>query len=158
MVADMAVRQTLIQAIYDILLIDDNPADTDLISDILRRHGCRGRIYSVPDGVEAIAFLRRQGKYAAEFTPNLMVLDLNMPRKDGRAVLSEVKRDPALKEIPIIVFTTSQAPGDIGRSYELGANCYVTKPGTLPEFISAVTEFGNFWFRRANLPQSSAQK
>lgn len=140
---------------FDVLLVDDNPADTDLTAEVLARHGCRGAIHAVRDGVEAIAFLRAQGKYSGENTPQLVILDLNMPRKDGRAVLAEVKRDPQLRKIPIIVFTTSQSPRDIIRSYELGANCYVNKPGNLPEFVAAVTEFGNFWFRRAHLPHRS---
>jgi chemotaxis family two-component system response regulator Rcp1 len=138
---------------FDVLLVDDNPADTDLTAEVLERHGCQGHIHTVHDGVEAMAFLRGEGKYAGEPVPQLVMLDLNMPRKDGRAVLAEVKRDPALKKIPIIVFTTSQSPKDISRSYELGANCYVNKPGNLPEFVAAVTEFGNFWFRRAYLPR-----
>jgi two-component system, chemotaxis family, response regulator Rcp1 len=136
----------------DILLVDDNPADTDLTAEVLARNGCRGRIHTVCDGVEAIAFLRGQGKYSGEPAPHLVLLDLNMPRKDGRAVLTEVKSDPVLRKIPVIVFTTSQSPRDVTRSYELGANCYVNKPGNLPEFVAAVTEFGNFWFRRAYLP------
>lgn len=136
----------------DILLVDDNPADSDLTAEILARHGCRGCIHAVTDGVEAIAFLRGQGKYAGVLPPELVVLDLNMPRKDGRAVLAEVKSDPTLRKIPVIVFTTSQAPRDIVRSYELGANCYINKPGNLSEFVAAVTELGNFWFGRAYLP------
>jgi two-component system, chemotaxis family, response regulator Rcp1 len=139
----------------DILLVDDNPADTELMADILKRHGCRGQIHTVPDGEEAVAFLRGQGKYAGETMPQLVVLDLNMPRKDGRAVLKEVKADPQLRAIPVVVFTTSQSPHDVTGSYQLGANCYVNKPGNLPEFVAAVTEFGNFWFRRAHLPQHS---
>jgi len=141
------------QTACDILLVDDNPADSDLAAEVLARHGCRGRILSLPDGEEAIAFLRRKGKYGDELPPQLIMLDLNMPRKDGRAVLAEVKGDPALRKIPIIVFTTSQSPRDIARSYELGANCYVNKPGNLPDFVAAVAEFGNFWFKRAHLPQ-----
>lgn len=142
---------------FDVLLVDDNPADTDLTAELLERHGCRGQIHTVRDGVEAMAFLRSQGKYSQNTIPQLVILDLNMPRKDGRAVLAEVKRDPQLRKIPIIVFTTSQSPRDITCSYELGANCYVNKPGTLPEFVAAVTEFGNFWFRRAHLPQHNGQ-
>ncbi len=141
-----------VQSAFDILLVDDNPADTDLTAELLARHGCTGAIHIVRDGVEAIAFLRGQGRYSGGPTPQLVVLDLNMPRKDGRAVLAEVKSDPVLRKIPVIVFTTSQSPRDITRSYELGANCYVNKPGNLPEFVAAVTEFGNFWFRRAHLP------
>jgi two-component system, chemotaxis family, response regulator Rcp1 len=138
--------------ISEILVVDDNPADSDLTADVLGRNGCKGAIHSVKDGVEAIAFLRRQGKYAEVLSPDLIILDLNMPRKDGRAVLAEVKVDPVLRIIPIIVFTTSQAPQDVSRSYELGANCYVNKPGNLAEFVLAVTSFSNFWFCCACLP------
>jgi two-component system, chemotaxis family, response regulator Rcp1 len=137
----------------EILLVDDNPADTELTAELLGRHGCRGHIHTVHDGMEAMAFLRSEGRYAGEAVPQLVVLDLNMPRKDGRAVLAEVKSDPALKKIPIIVFTTSQSPKDVSRSYELGANCFINKPGNLAEFVAAVTEFSNFWLRRAYLPR-----
>jgi two-component system, chemotaxis family, response regulator Rcp1 len=139
-------------ATYDILLVDDNPADTDLTAEILARHGCQGQIHAVHDGVEAMAFLRAQGKYSGEGCPQLVILDLNMPRKDGRAVLAEAKADPALRRIPVIVFTSSRSPDDITTSYQLGANCYVSKPCNLQDFVAAVTEFGNFWFRRAYLP------
>jgi chemotaxis family two-component system response regulator Rcp1 len=136
----------------DILLVDDNPADSDLTAEVLARHGCRGSVNRVTDGVEAIAFLRGQGKYAGALHPHLVVLDLNMPRKDGRAVLAAVRADPVLKKIPVVIFTTSLAPQDIMRSYELGASCYVQKPGTLAEFVSAVTGICNFWLGCAILP------
>src|SRR5208337_875447 len=128
----------------EVLLVDDNPADTDLTSEILVRSGCH--IQSVGDGVEAMAFLRREGKYAIAVLPDFVILDLNLPRKDGRAVLAEVKTDPILRNIPVAIFSTSQAQRDIVRSYELGANCYVSKPGNLKDFISAVTKIGEFWF------------
>lgn len=136
----------------DILLVDDNPADSDLTAEVLERNCRPARIHAVLDGVEAIAFLRRGGKYADALSPHLIVLDLNMPRKDGRAVLAEIKADPVLRKAPVVVFTTSLAPKDIAQSYALGANCYVGKPGNLSEFVAAVTEIGNFWFRRACLP------
>jgi len=136
----------------EVLLVDDNPADTDLTSEILASSGCPSHIQAVTDGVEAIAFLRREGKYANAASPDFVILDLNLPRKDGRAVLAEVKADPVLRRIPIAIFSTSQAQQDIIRSYELGANCYVSKPGNLQEFISAVTSIGTFWFSLARLP------
>jgi CheY-like chemotaxis protein len=139
----------------EILLVDDNPADTDLTSEVLARSGCAS--HSVIDGVEAIAFLRREGKYANAILPDFVMLDLNLPKKDGRAVLAEVKTDPVLRKIPIAVFSTSEAPQDIVRSYELGANCYVSKPGNLRDFISAVTAIGEFWFRLAHLPHEENQ-
>lgn len=137
----------------DILLADDNPADSDLTAEVLARYGCQGRIHVVTDGVEAIAFLRHQQNYAELPSPRIVVLDLNMPRKDGRAVLVEMRADAVLKRIPVVVFTTSLAPQDIVRSYELGASCYVNKPGSLAEFVAAVTGIARFWFGCACLPQ-----
>ncbi len=137
----------------EVLLVDDNPADSDLTSEVLARNGCPSHIHSVIDGVEAIAFLRREGKYAHEILPDFVILDLNLPRKDGRAVLSDVKADPVLMKIPIAIFSTSEARQDIVRSYELGANCYVSKPGNLRDFISAVTSIGEFWFGLVRLPR-----
>jgi two-component system, chemotaxis family, response regulator Rcp1 len=136
----------------EVLLVDDNPADTDLTSEVLARNGCPSHIRSVINGVEAIAFLRREGKYANALLPDFVILDLNLPAKDGRAVLAEVKGDPLLRKIPIAIFSTSEARQDILRSYELGANCYVSKPGNLRDFISAVTSIGEFWFGFARLP------
>jgi two-component system, chemotaxis family, response regulator Rcp1 len=137
----------------EVLLVDDNPADTDLTSEVLARNGCPSHIHSVINGVEAIAFLRREGKYANALLPDFVILDLNLPKKDGRAVLAEVKADPVLRKIPIAIFSTSEARQDIVRSYELGANCYVSKPGNLRDFISAVTAIGEFWFGLARLPR-----
>jgi chemotaxis family two-component system response regulator Rcp1 len=136
----------------EILLVDDNPADTDLTSEVLSRNGCPSHIHAVTDGVEAIAFLRREGKYANARLPDLVILDLNLPKKDGRTVLADVKADRLLRKIPIAIFSTSEARQDIVRSYELGANCYVSKPGNLQGFISAVTSIGDFWFGLARLP------
>ncbi|HZR58944.1 MAG TPA: response regulator [Terriglobales bacterium] len=130
----------------EVLLVDDNPADSDLVSEILRRNKSLGNIHSVTNGLEAIEFLRQQGKYARDPSPDLVLLDLNLPGKDGHAVLSEIKSDPKLRAIPIVIFSTSQAKKDIVCSYQLGANSYVTKPGNLPDFISAVTSIGEFWF------------
>ena len=137
----------------EILLADDNPADTDLTGEVLSRSGHPSHIQAVTDGVEAIEFLRREGKYANALRPDFVILDLNLPKKDGRAVLAEVKADPVLRKIPIAIFSTSEARQDIVRSYELGANCYVSKPGNLHDFISAVTSIGEFWFGLARLPR-----
>jgi two-component system response regulator len=136
----------------EILLVDDNPADTDLTRDVLAHNGCLSHIHALADGVEAIAFLRREGKYANALPPDFVILDLNLPKKDGRAVLTDVKADPVLRKIPIAIFSTSEARQDIVRSYELGANCYVTKPGNLQDYIAAVTAIGEFWFGLARLP------
>ncbi len=137
----------------EVLLVDDNPADTDLTTEVLARSGCPSHIHAVTDGVQAIAFLRREGKYAHAIVPDIVILDLSLPGKDGRAVLAEVKADPVLRKIPIAIFSTSEARQDIMRSYELGANCYVSKPGNLRDFISAVTSIGEFWFGLARLPR-----
>jgi chemotaxis family two-component system response regulator Rcp1 len=137
----------------EVLLVDDNPADTDLTREVLARNDSPSHIHAVTDGVEAMAFLRREGKYANALLPDFVMLDLNLPKKDGRAVLAEVKADPVLRKIPIAIFSTSEARQDIVRSYELGANCYVSKPGNLQSFISAVTSIGEFWFGLARLPR-----
>ncbi|MGD0506153.1 MAG: response regulator [Terriglobales bacterium] len=137
----------------EILLVDDNPADTDLTSEVLARYGCPSHIHVVTDGVEAIAFLRQEGKYANALPPDFVILDLSLPRKDGRAVLAEIKTDSVLRKIPIAIFSTSEARQDIVRSYEMGANCYVSKPGNLRDFVSAVTSIGEFWFGWARLPR-----
>jgi two-component system, chemotaxis family, response regulator Rcp1 len=106
----------------------------------------------VNDGAEAISFLRQQGKYTTAPCPDLVVLDLNLPVKDGRQVLSDIKADPYLAKIPIVVFTTSQANSDITRVYELGANCYLRKPGNLAEFVAVVQSMAQFWLGFARLP------
>jgi CheY-like chemotaxis protein len=134
------------------LLVDDNPADTDLTIEVLAHNRCPSHIHAVADGVEAIAFLRREGKHANALLPDFVILDLDMPKKDGRAVLAEVKADPVLRKIPIAIFSTSEVRQDIVRCYELGANCYVSKPGNLQGFISAMTSIGEFWFGSARLP------
>jgi chemotaxis family two-component system response regulator Rcp1 len=133
----------------EILLVDDNPADIELTRDSLGPF----QIQAAKDGVEAIAFLRLRAESANATMPDLVFLDLNMPRKDGRAVLAEVKSDPRLRTIPIVVFTASRAFPDISKSYELGANCFVTKPATLPEFMAAVKSIEYFWLNAASLPQ-----
>jgi len=136
----------------EILLVDDNPADASLVCEALANSRRGSHIHGVLDGEEAMAFLRHAGKHAHAVRPDLIVLDLNLPRKDGRAVLAEVKSDPDLRNLPIVVFTTSNSGLDIARSYELGANCYVSKPGNLGDFFAAVQSIEEFWFDRASLP------
>jgi CheY-like chemotaxis protein len=136
----------------EILMVDDNPADSQLAAEVLARNSCPSHIQFVTGGVQAIAFLRHEGEYANALSPDFVILDLNLPHKDGRAVLAEVKADPVLRKIPIAIFSTSAAQQDITRSYELGANCYVSKPGNLKDFVSAVTLIGDFWFGLARLP------
>jgi CheY-like chemotaxis protein len=138
--------------ISQVLLVDDNPADIDLASDVLSRCAHPNRVCSVTDGAEAIAFLHREGKYAGKPVPDLVLLDLNLPCKDGRAVLADVKSHPALRLTPIVVFSTSQAGQDIAASYELGANSYVCKPGNLSDYVAAIDSIGEFWFGCALAP------
>lgn len=137
----------------EILMVDDNPADIDLTSEILAQSKGHFHVNAVNDGSEAISFLRHRGKYAKAPVPDLVVLDLNLPRKDGRDVLAEVKSDPNLAKIPVVIFTTSQASTDVMRSYELGANCYLRKPGNLPDFVAVVQSMASFWLGFASLPQ-----
>lgn len=137
----------------DILMVDDNPGDVDLAKEALKGSHRPYRLQSVCDGDEALAFLTHQGAYSQAATPDLLLLDLNLPRKDGRHVLAEIKKDPQLSKIPVVVFTTSRAFSDVVSSYELGANCYVRKPGTLPEFLATVRGVSDFWLRHAILPQ-----
>jgi chemotaxis family two-component system response regulator Rcp1 len=136
----------------EILLVDDNPADSDLTWLVLARSTRPNHISAVYDGEQAMAFLHRSGKHANAVRPQLVVLDLNLPRKDGRAVLDEVKADPELRKIPVVIFTTSRSGRDIARCYELGANCYVSKPGNLDDFRSVVRSIEDFWFGSASLP------
>ncbi|HTZ62390.1 MAG TPA: response regulator, partial [Thermoplasmata archaeon] len=132
--------------------VEDNPADARLVREVMRDSKILNEIHWVPDGVEAMTFLRRQGKYANAPRPNLMFLDLNMPRKDGREVLREVKADPELRRIPIVVMTSSQAEEDIARAYDQHANCYVRKPIDFEQFHSVVKTLENFWFSTVELP------
>ena len=136
----------------DILLVDDNPADVGLTREVLAGSAHHAHIHNVSDGEDAIAFLRRQGKYSEAARPDLVLLDLSMPRKGGQAVLAEVKNDPVLRTIPIVIFTTSHAAKDITHSYELGANCYISKPGNLGDFFSAVQSIEEFWLGFTSLP------
>jgi chemotaxis family two-component system response regulator Rcp1 len=137
----------------EVLLVDDNPADLTLAQEALARCKRQSSIHSVMDGEQAIAFLYRRGPYANQVRPNLVILDLNLPKKDGRAVLQEVKSDPELRDIPVVIFSSSQANDDIVRSYQLGANCYVSKPGDLKAYFAALQSIEEFWFGLARLPR-----
>lgn len=136
----------------DILLVEDNPGDARLAVEALKEGNVSNRLHVVPDGVEAMAFLRREGKYSEAPRPHVVLLDLNLPRKDGRQVLAEVKSDAQLKRIPIVVLTTSQAEQDITRSYDLHANCYITKPVDLDRFITVIRSIEDFWCSVVKLP------
>jgi two-component system, chemotaxis family, response regulator Rcp1 len=152
-----AAKRPAIKLAPEVLLIDDNPADIDLTTDTLEKCAHQFRVTTVHDGTEAIALLRRQREYAARPSPDLIVLDLNLPRKHGREVLSELKADPELARIPVVVFTTSQASFDINASYDLGANCYLRKPGNLSDFRAAVQSMADFWLSSASLPQRESR-
>ena len=136
----------------DILLVEDSPTDALLTKRALADARLVNRLHIVEDGVEAIAFLRNQGRYADAPRPQIILLDLNLPRKDGREVLSEIKADEALKVIPVVVLTTSKSEEDVLKSYKLHANCYITKPVDFSSFAEAVVSLENFWFAIVTLP------
>jgi chemotaxis family two-component system response regulator Rcp1 len=136
----------------EILLVEDNPGDVRLAQEALRDAKMANNLNVVTDGVEALAFLRREGKHAGARRPDLMLLDLNLPKKDGREVLQEVKEDPDLRTIPVVVLTTSDADTDVIRSYELHANAYVRKPVDFDAFIEVVRTIEDFWFTVVKLP------
>jgi len=137
---------------FDILLVEDNPGDARLAQEALKEGRMTSRLKVVVDGVEAMAYLRHEGIYADSPRPDLVLLDLNLPRKDGRQVLAEMKEDPELRRIPVVVLTTSQAGQDILRSYDLHANCYITKPVDLDRFISVVRSIEEYWCSVVTLP------
>ena len=139
----------------EILLVEDNPGDVRLTQEVFKEGRLSNHMHVVGDGVEALSFLRRQGKYAGAVRPDIVLLDLNLPKKDGREVLSEIKKDEDLKRIPVVVLTTSSAEQDILRAYDLHANCYISKPVDLDEFIKVVRTIEDFWLQIVRLPQDS---
>jgi two-component system, chemotaxis family, response regulator Rcp1 len=143
---------TIIARPIEILLVEDNPGDARLTQEALREGKIHNRLHHAKDGVEAIAFLKREGAHMNAPIPDLMLLDLNLPRKDGRQVLAEMKQDPRLRCIPVVVLTTSEAEQDIIKSYELHANCYITKPVDLEKFIEIVRAIESFWLAVVTLP------
>ena len=136
----------------EILLVEDSASDADLTEEALGEGKVLNHLHWVQDGVEALAFLHRQGKYSNAPRPDLILLDLNLPKKDGRDVLAQIKADPKLKLIPVVILTTSAAERDILRTYELNANCYVTKPIDLEQFMSVVKLIEEFWLALVKLP------
>jgi chemotaxis family two-component system response regulator Rcp1 len=136
----------------EILLVEDNPGDVRLAEEALNDAKMANNLNVVSDGVDALDYLRRQGKHSDVPRPDLILLDLNLPRKDGREVLEEVKADPDLRTIPVVVLTTSDAEADIVRSYELHANAYVRKPVDFDAFIEVVRTIEDFWFSVVKLP------
>jgi len=136
----------------EILLVEDNPGDVRLTREVLKEGKLLINLRAVEDGVEALAFLRREGKYADATRPDLILLDLNLPKKDGREVLAVIKADEHLRRIPVVVLTVSQAEEDILKSYNLNANCYISKPVDLDQFIKVVKSIEDFWLTIVKLP------
>jgi CheY-like chemotaxis protein len=136
----------------ELLLVEDSEGDVRLMQEALKQGRFFSRLHVVGDGEEALQYLRRQGKYSQARRPDLVLLDLNLPRKDGRQVLAEAKGDPELRSIPMLVLTNSKAPQDVEKTYMLGANCYISKPVDWDAFLGVVSALQDFWFRHATLP------
>jgi chemotaxis family two-component system response regulator Rcp1 len=139
----------------DILLVEDSPTDVLLAREALEQAKVLNTLHVVDDGVEALAFLRHEAPFKNVPRPDLILLDLNLPRKDGREVLAEIKTDENLKRIPVVVLTTSQAEEDVHKAYGLHANCYISKPVDFNQFIHVVRAIESFWFTVVSLPQDS---
>jgi CheY-like chemotaxis protein len=139
----------------DILLVEDDPGDVLMTQEAFEHHKIRNRLFVVSDGVEALQFLRQEGSYADMPRPGLILLDLNLPRKDGREVLADIKSAPELRTIPVVVLTTSEAEEDVLRSYHLHANAYVSKPVDFDRFIEAIRQIDNFFVAVVKLPVGS---
>jgi CheY-like chemotaxis protein len=140
----------------DILLVEDDPGDVLMTREALEHHKVRNTLHVVSDGVEAIGFLRREAPYEDVPIPGLILLDLNLPRRNGQEVLAEIKQDPELRQIPVVVLTTSKADEDILRSYNLHANAYVTKPVDFDRFVEVVRKIDDFFLTVVTLPISAA--
>jgi len=136
----------------EILLVEDNPGDVRLTQEALREGKVRNHLHVAADGVEAMAFLRREGQHARAPQPDLILLDLNLPKKGGREVLAEIKEDPDLRRIPVVILTVSKAEEDVLKSYNLHANCYITKPVNLDQFLEVVKSIEDFWLTVVMLP------
>ena len=137
----------------EIVLVEDNAGDVRLIVEAFKENMFLNNLHVIKDGVEAMEFLHKEGKYADAVHPDLILLDLNLPKKDGREVLAEVKADPNLKRIPVIILTSSKAEADIFKTYDLHANCYITKPIDMDQFIKVVRSIEDFWLTIVKLPQ-----
>jgi len=148
------MNKTILNSI-DILVVEDNPGDARLIQEVLNESKIYNNLYFVYDGVEATDFLHKKGKYKQSPIPDLIILDLNLPKKDGREVLAEIKDDDELKRIPVVIMTISQAEEDILKSYNPHANCYVTKPIDLNQFIKVIKSIEDFWFSIVKLPSKN---
>ena len=141
----------------EILLVEDNPGDAELVLDFLEQSKVKNTINWVKDGEAAMACLHREGEYADKPVPDLILLDLNLPKKDGREVLEEVKTDARLKHIPVVVLTSSKSEADIAGSYDLNANAFITKPVNLEQFVRVVRSIDDFWLSVVKLPTSSGE-
>ena len=136
----------------EILLVDDNPGDIRLTQEALKESKVLNKIHVVEDGMETLEFLRKEGRFKNEITPDIILLDLNLPKINGQEVLTEIKNDELLKKIPVVILTISMAEEDILKSYELHANCYITKTVDMNQFIKIVRSIENFWFSIVRLP------
>lgn len=136
----------------EILMVEDNPGDVRLVQEALRDSKIINRLFPVSDGQKALEFLRKQGSYANAMRPDLILLDLNLPRKDGREVLAEIKDDEVLRRIPVVILTSSKAEEDIVKAYNHHANCYITKPVDLEKFVAVVKSIEDFWVSIVKLP------
>ncbi len=136
----------------EILLVEDNPGDVRLTQEVLKDGKFMNHLSVVDDGVSALQYLRRQGKYRDAMRPDMVLLDLNLPGKDGREVLGEMKTDPFLRRIPVVILTTSSAEADVLKSYDLYANCYIVKPVDLGQFVKVVRSIEDFWLSVVKLP------
>jgi len=151
-VKERCVADETIPRPVELLLVEDSPTDALLMQEALRHAKIPSNVHVVEDGEEALAFLRHDGLYAQAPRPDLILLDLNLPRKDGREVLAEIKREPALKSIPVVVLTTSRDEQDVLHAYDLHASCYITKPMDFSRFTDIVQSIEHFWFAVVTLP------
>jgi chemotaxis family two-component system response regulator Rcp1 len=141
-----------VHELVQILLVEDNPGDVRLTREALKEAKFRNKVQVVGDGVEALAYLRQEGQYGGAVRPHLIMLDLNLPRMDGREVLAAIKKDADLRRIPVVVLSSSEAESDIARAYELHANAYVTKPVDIDHFLQVVKAIEEFWVEIVKLP------
>jgi CheY-like chemotaxis protein len=141
--------------VIQILLVEDSPSDVELTIEAMRDAKVANDLSVVVDGVDALAFLRQEGEYSTAPRPDLVLLDLNLPRKNGTEVLAEMRADPRMRSIPVAVLTTSKAEAEVLRAYELGANCFITKPVRLDEFLDVIRAIEDFWLTIVRLPPKS---
>jgi len=139
------------------MLVEDNPGDAELILDFLEQCKVKNEVQWLQDGEAAMAYMHRQGEYASKPMPDLVLLDLNLPKKDGREVLGEIKGDPKLKHIPVVILTSSKSEEDIVRSYQLQANCYITKPVDIEQFVNVVRAIDDLWLTVVRLPTNGGE-